>query len=402
MIEVPNFSMILKMIEGKPEIWNRVKPIVNLALLISPGRALEVFGLKEYLEKKLVISDSFDLIMSGAKAIWNIFENKQQDPLDSPYKLHLVNALLVYSAYFDTLAQNNDPLWRKVKLSGEESYILTNSALTDNSLMGSDGMNILPGIGDEILLDFYTRLNTEFKRFAEGIEGVVGLRADWKEYPQMAVKHYRDEYDALRVGSPAFEAWSNGKSRELIIRMLAQVLENIQKQNLEVRSNGKSYELIHEILVQILDAIQKQNIPMPPTSTELYLPPRTAMSNGRFWGREKEKEQLESALGKGNPIVLTGLGGIGKTELAAYFSYQYRHDNRGRVFWVTFSESFRNTVIHSMGSSLLKEHGEQEVYNRVMEQLRQCNPQDLLVIDNVESRGQRFVDPEDEAYLILS
>src|SRR5262249_27943440 len=54
--------------------------------------------------------------------------------------------------------------------------------------------------------------------------------------------------------------------------------------------------------------------------------------NDFFTGREKVLTALRQALDKRGTAALAGLGGVGKTQTAVEYAYQYR-DSYGAVFW---------------------------------------------------------------------
>ena len=63
------------------------------------------------------------------------------------------------------------------------------------------------------------------------------------------------------------------------------------------------------------------------------------LRNPQFVGRERDLDGLHAALQDGaavgiRPVGLTGLGGIGKTQLAVEYCYRYREAYPGGVFWL--------------------------------------------------------------------
>ena len=376
MSDIPSFSVICELLEGKPGIWECVKPTVKLALLVSPGLAGEGFVLKEILEKGLTWTDSADILENSIKIIWDVFSKKKTTSTDFLWKLRMANTLLLYSAYFDTLKRNNPPLWKIVKLTGEESHALVNSALEGESFMGEDGRAILPGIGEDRLLAFYKRLNSEFRRFTEGLVGTAGL---WKDkdadqYPAMATKHYREQYDALRIRSQDFATWSNGNSQSFEHNKLEQILDTLNKQE---RSTEK---------------------PSPPP---LNLPLGEVMPHHRFLGRDGLLKEMAERMERDRRIVLSGLGGIGKTELAKFYAHCDQQKRGCRVYFATFDESFENTVIRCIAKgvpNLPENLTEQQTYDFIMRRLCQCGQDDLLIIDNADWEEGCYGDPKDQAY----
>ena len=373
MVEIPSFSVICELLEGKQGIWKQVKPMVKLALLVSPGLAMESFALMEILEKGLTWTDSADLAENGLRAIREVF-GKKENSMDELRKLQLANTLLIYSAYFRTLQENNPTLWDAVKLTGQESHNLAQAALTvfGQPLVNDDCPAILPSTGMEKLARFYTLLNDQVQKFASGLDGVKVNERGWNDYPAEAVKVYRDQYRLLRQRSESFRVWSDGLADEQLLR-------------------------------------QRDDQPSPPAKTpttkKLDLPLGEVMKEHRFLGREDLLETLWERVKKEKSIVLSGLGGIGKTELAKYFGYRYHLETRCKVYYVTFAESFENTVIRSISTGIpdLPEGlPEKEIYSFVMDQLRQCGEGDLLIIDNADREEGCFDDLKDRAYADLN
>jgi tetratricopeptide (TPR) repeat protein len=56
--------------------------------------------------------------------------------------------------------------------------------------------------------------------------------------------------------------------------------------------------------------------------------------NKRFYGRDKELEQIRQLLQKNRILALSGVGGVGKTHLANQFVSRYEKDFLGGTFWI--------------------------------------------------------------------
>jgi WD40 repeat protein len=68
--------------------------------------------------------------------------------------------------------------------------------------------------------------------------------------------------------------------------------------------------------------------------------------NPDFVGRDDDLERLHALLAKGEavgvrPAALTGMGGIGKTQLAVEYAYRYRGAYPGGVYWVNAAQSWQ-------------------------------------------------------------
>src|SRR5262249_47945959 len=93
-----------------------------------------------------------------------------------------------------------------------------------------------------------------------------------------------------------------------------------------------------------LAALPVDEVPKPgplPVGSRMTLPP-----NPLFVGRDEElkllarqlKEGETSAVGQAEIAAATGLGGIGKTQLASEFAHRYGRYFAGGVFWMSFAD----------------------------------------------------------------
>ena len=125
--------------------------------------------------------------------------------------------------------------------------------------------------------------------------------------------------------------------------------------------------------------------------SHLHLPPVSALQITDFVGRETELTRIRSLFDGGSKlVVLSGLGGMGKTELAV----RYGRTHPGMVYFVRFDTSFTQTL-ENMASGLrprLHDDGRgldrQYLLKQVMDRLRESSDRDLLIIDNVDSDTQ--------------
>ena len=96
----------------------------------------------------------------------------------------------------------------------------------------------------------------------------------------------------------------------------------------------KARELFAALPVDIVP----EPAPLPSCS---YMPLRT---NNLFVGRDAELRGLARIVAAGGTAAIgqiaaaTGLGGIGKTQLAVEFAYRYGKFFAGGVFWLSFAE----------------------------------------------------------------
>ena len=123
------------------------------------------------------------------------------------------------------------------------------------------------------------------------------------------------------------------------------------------------------------------------SESHLYLPPLTALGDD-FVGREAELQNIASQIFSRKPVYLSGLGGMGKTELAVRFAREY---SGGTVYFAHYSESFTKTIT-AMFSGVYprlpdnqSQPSEAEQYNTVISLLEKCGERDILIIDNLDA-----------------
>jgi WD40 repeat protein len=155
-------------------------------------------------------------------------------------------------------------------------------------------------------------------------------------------------------------------------------------------------ELTPRLLVRPGIDAQKLNVLTPPSPVvEAALPvgepPFTVPfpQNADFVGRDQDLEMLHSnLLGKApvgiRPAGLTGMGGIGKTQLAVEYAYRYRSLYPGGIFWVNAAEPLVEGFA-GLGRRMRPEfsdHSRDEQVRAAFEELKQGRAS-LLIVDNL-------------------
>ena len=150
-------------------------------------------------------------------------------------------------------------------------------------------------------------------------------------------------------------------------------------------------ELTADQIHRIQDLLDKLT-PETRPAKELYLP-FSALGDDSFLGRSSELDQLADRLRRGgnDPIVVSGLGGMGKTTLVNRFCADYGPE---KVYFVRFLDNFTRTVAEGVATGIDgykdREPDPARDYAEAMEMLRRCGKETLLVIDNVDAQDDDF------------
>lgn len=184
---------------------------------------------------------------------------------------------------------------------------------------------------------------------------------------------------------------------------------------------GKSAEALGFLPeVQQQEAPAETEVPAPikttphayaPTSSDLWSVPHAR--NPFFTGREELLHALHEHLNREHMMALTqswaisGLGGIGKTQIALEYAYRYRHDYHA-VFWL--SAASRETLLSGFATiaELLRlpekeEHDQQKVLQAVKKWLA-SHQNWLLILDNADDLAivRDVVPTERSGHLLLT
>lgn len=120
-------------------------------------------------------------------------------------------------------------------------------------------------------------------------------------------------------------------------------------------------------------------------------------ANPHFVGRQTDLEKLHALLQPDSldvipPVLIVGLGGIGKTQLAVQYAFSHRSDYPGGVYWIESSINWIDpfsTLARVLGlpTSDTPEHdiAEREAYAAF--QYLNDRPDALLIVDNLEQPG---------------
>lgn len=122
----------------------------------------------------------------------------------------------------------------------------------------------------------------------------------------------------------------------------------------------------------------------------------------QFVGREDEMLQIGKALEEQDVVFLSGMGGIGKTELAKYFANRYR-ERFNRIVFLKFADSILETVCSEelviTNCALEEQESVSGFYKRKMAALKKnVGKDDLIILDNFDRKNQGHAIEEDEHF----
>ena len=131
--------------------------------------------------------------------------------------------------------------------------------------------------------------------------------------------------------------------------------------------------------------LEAQLGPLGAETAPLNLPLQTSMAKKDFLGRVNEMAAIRETLAAEQIVCLSGLGGMGKTELAVYFG---RECWPGNAYFALFSGSWEKTLRSYIAPKLpnFSPEGktEAQIIDEALAALKKCSDRDLLILDNVD------------------
>jgi tetratricopeptide (TPR) repeat protein len=129
--------------------------------------------------------------------------------------------------------------------------------------------------------------------------------------------------------------------------------------------------------------------------------------NPFFTGREKVLAEVEKELHAGGPVALTGIAGVGKTQIAAHFAHEHR-DEYSAVLWA--SAASQETLVSDFAAiaGLLnlpeKDEKDQTLAVAVVKRWLEANGGWLLILDNANDLvvARAFIPPAARGHILLT
>ena len=208
-------------------------------------------------------------------------------------------------------------------------------------------------------------------------------------------------------GTAAFAGHLHGEKGKLLpVRICEMGIEGVLGPISYIDLAGKGEEAARDILLKGVKKERRRPVgkvafPKPPAPFPMMPAMSDAMPlrNPKFTGREKELAALQQRLQEGKQAALTqsqsltGLGGVGKTQLA--LEYAYLHCADYRVIWWVRAET-ENTLSADLAALAAamdlpeKDERDQRIILQAVRNWFQSNHDWLLILDNAPHPAKEF------------
>ena len=146
---------------------------------------------------------------------------------------------------------------------------------------------------------------------------------------------------------------------------------------------------------ELISALEKLKVEANPQKRFLYS--SLNFNKSFFVGREKELSEIHDALNENNVVFLSGIGGIGKSELAKRYGQIYRDEYDAIIFGM-YTGSLMSFIsddryIHINGYSRFIDEPEKDYFERKYRVLKELtNEKILFVIDSFDTENDSHLD----------
>lgn len=176
--------------------------------------------------------------------------------------------------------------------------------------------------------------------------------------------------------------WKDARYQPVLFRLMQEFFHRTLAATVRRR-----YASVDEVLEILEKLIRESDV------ERVFLYHGFAYNTANFVGRENELRQIETIFSSGQQVLfLSGMGGIGKTELAKRYAYLYGEEYLTIVF-VPYQESIVQTVcgedihIHNVHREQSEEglETEEEYFERKLKILKEQTTKDnLIILDNFD------------------
>nr|CBH39267.1 conserved hypothetical protein, containing TPR repeats [uncultured archaeon] len=214
-------------------------------------------------------------------------------------------------------------------------------------------------------------------------------------------KRMEDLEDHIRKDLKLLKEYEDKLRYETDPRRIGSYRLEIERQHESLTHNQKEYDELRrqmtpEELQNVTDLLQQKDAKLD--EIRKLLPPIWNIlqhRNPNFTGREGILKRLRLALSSGEPAAwkqaITGMGGVGKTQLTV--EYIYRHKDDYRIIWWVRSEEPATMAADyaSLAVDLnlpVKDSTDQKAIVKAVKRWLEHNPGWLLIFDNAQDPGE--------------
>lgn len=129
-----------------------------------------------------------------------------------------------------------------------------------------------------------------------------------------------------------------------------------------------------------------ENFAEVPNSVNGYIP------------NEESYSKIKQAFSDGcNPIYITGLGGIGKSQIVKYFAKEYKIEHPElQFYWLTYNISLKQTFVEIPIPNVSVDSDDQNAFLRRLEFLAKLPSNTVIIIDNADEESESSL--KDQVY----
>lgn len=158
-----------------------------------------------------------------------------------------------------------------------------------------------------------------------------------------------------------------------------------------------------EELIDAFDELLEYAKPME-YSLKKFLPSVTSS----FLGRENELNDIDQELQDSNYVILSGMGGIGKTELAITYANISEQNKKYNCFFINYQENLHSTIINMEFENIeqyykknnIDANNKENVFDAKIDLLSKLGNTTLLVIDNMDMNSENVSEAVNEPAFI--
>jgi|GEM_PF-1859247 len=179
--------------------------------------------------------------------------------------------------------------------------------------------------------------------------------------------------------------WSDPKFEKLMgsERYKMAVFNEIHELKKEFEEFKSSLNEIGIEVKRLSEAVEKLNGAPKPELTEYILPPIR-----NFIGREDKFLEIDEAFERSNIVFVSGLGGIGKSELCREYAARRKNRTGCKLAWLTFSRTIRKTIVSDLRFANLEVSSDDED-KAFDEKVKALSEEEdvLIILDNYDGDG---------------